>query len=154
VKPDCPEDLLAAWLALTGQTPPPTEPVILPLLTGSMRPALPVGARLSIAAGPVADARPGTVLVFRAAERLVAHRVLLVLRAGPWHCLLEKGDANPRGRWRRGGEVCGRVVGATLPDGTVCGDPADPVLASIGLRDHLRAWLLKPGGGRAAAPEE
>ena len=66
----------------------------------------------------------------------------------------EKGDANPCGRWRRGSDVCGRVIGVTLPDGTVGGDPAAPALASQGLRCHLRHWVLKLGGRRAAAPEE
>jgi hypothetical protein len=148
------DESLTAWLALTAQTPPPQTPVVLPMLTGSMRPTLPVGSRLLIAAGSNAGLQPGAVVVFRDGERLVAHRVLLVLHAGPWSCLLEKGDANAWARWRRSGAVCGRVIGLTLSDGTELGDPADPVAASNGLRCHLRSWLLKLVGRRAAPAED
>ena len=142
------EKRLDAWLALTGQIAAPAGPVELPLLTGSMVPAIPVDATLRIAAATGADCRPGDVAVFLAEERLLAHRVLLVLRAGPWHWLLEKGDANTLGRWRRGDAVRGRVLGFTDPDDTVRGDPADPALASLGLRRHL-VRLLRTLGGQA-----
>ena len=92
--------------------------------------------------------------VFREQDRLVAHRVLLVLRAGPWHLVLEKGDTNRRGRWRRGDNLAGRVIGFTGADGSVGGDPAQPRLASDGLRRHLLNLWRRPEGDTPIIPEE
>ncbi|MCB1182676.1 hypothetical protein KDM41_04525 [bacterium] len=139
-----PADRFDAWLALTGQVPAPSGPLELPLLTGSMAPAIPAGATLLIAATSGAAVRGGDVAVFREGDRLVAHRVLLVLRAGPVDLVLEKGDANRRGRWRRGRTVCGRVTGFRTPDGAAGGDPHDAVAASNGLRRHLRHLWRRP----------
>jgi hypothetical protein len=146
------EARLDAWLALTGQIAAPDRPVILPLLSGSMVPAIPVGALLDIVVAPDSPCRAGDIAIFRDGERLVAHRVLLVLRTGPWNWLLEKGDANALGRWRRGGEVRGRVVGFAVAGQKPVGDPADPAAASQGLRSHLRQWLKNLVGQRPAEP--
>ena len=43
------QKLLDAWLALTGPDVELTEPVRLPMLTGSMAPRIPIGAELVIA---------------------------------------------------------------------------------------------------------
>jgi hypothetical protein len=147
------EKRLDAWLALTGQIAAPAGPVDLPLLTGSMVPAIPVGATLRIAAATGADCQPGDVAVFLAEERLLAHRVLLVLQAGPWHWLLEKGDANALGQWRRADTVRGRVLGFAIADESVHGDPADPALASGSLRRHLIHYCKTLGGLRATKPK-
>jgi hypothetical protein len=113
--PDRPEkqELLDAWLALTGPEEGFTEPVRLPMLTGSMAPRIPVDAELHIA--PVRD-RPwstGDVVVFWRDARLVAHRVLLVLGWGPGALVLEKGDRNPTAGWIRRRDVRGVVVDRT-----------------------------------------
>jgi len=144
------EARLDAWLALTGQVPAPAAPVELPLLTGSMVPAIPVGASLRITMSPTAPCRVGDVIVFLQDNRLIAHRILLVLRAGPWSWLLEKGDANPLGRWRRDADVRGRVVGFCVAGQPPQDDPTDSTLASTGLRRHIKQWLFTLGGRRAA----
>lgn len=146
------EARLDAWLALTGQIPAPDEPVVLPLLSGSMLPAIPVGSHLRIDVAPGTPCQVGEVAVFLDGERLVAHRVLLVLRAGPWNWLLEKGDANDLGRWRRGREIRGRVVGFSRGNESPAGDPTDRAGASRSLRRHLRQWLKTLGGLRPAKP--
>ncbi len=142
------EERLDAWLALTGQTNPPADPVELPLLTGSMAPVIPVGALLSIDAQTGTEYQSGDVAIFLVDDELIAHRILLVLRAGPWHWVLEKGDNNLRGCWRRGSDLRGRVLGFTIAGEAPRGNPADSVLASRGLRRHLRHWLLDFGRHR------
>ncbi len=147
------EKLLDAWLALTGQSAAPSGPVELPLLTGSMLPSLPVGAILRIATSDGSRCRPGEVLIFQDGDRLLAHRVLLVLQAGPWRWVLEKGDSNALGKWRPIHTVRGRVMGFNLPDGTPQASPANPVLASASLRGHLVQMIKNLGGVRAAEPK-
>ncbi len=147
------EKRLDAWLALTGQIAAPAEPVQLPLLTGSMVPAIPVGATLHIVSATAAKCHAGDVVIFVEDERLLAHRVLLVLRAGPWHWLLEKGDANALGKWRCADTVRGRVIGFELADEPSRGDPANPALASQGLRQHLKQFIKTLGGQRPAKPK-
>ena len=148
------EARLDAWLALTGQTPASSATVELPLLTGSMVPAIPVGAVLRINLSPAALCQPGDVAVFLDGKRLIAHRILLALRAGPWSWLLEKGDANRLGRWRRDAEVRGKVVGFSVVDQPDQDDPADSALASCSLRRHIKHWLFTLGGRRVANPSE
>lgn len=147
------EARLDAWLALTGQIPTPDAPVELPLLSGSMAPAIPVGAVLRIATSPE-PCQAGDVVVFRQGERLIAHRILLVLRAGPWSWLLEKGDANRLGHWRQDADVRGRVVGFRSAGQPPQDDPTDSALASAGLRRHIWRWLFTLGGRRVADPSE
>ncbi len=147
------ENQLDAWLALTGQTATAPASVTLPMLTGSMAPAIPVGARLEILVRPDRKCRAGDVVVFQEGDKLIAHRILLVLPLGRRRCLLEKGDANPLGRWRRETAVRGRVVGFTTAAGSTTTDPADSNLARRGLRRHLRQWLVTLGGLRAAASQ-
>jgi len=147
------EQRLDAWLALTGQVPAPRQPVSLPLLTGSMVPAIPVGASLRIAVAPDGPCCPGDVVVFLEGDTLVAHRVLLVLRCGGWNWVLEKGDANPRARWRRGTEICGQVVGFTADDQDTVHNPADTVRASCELRRTLIRGLKFWSRSQAATRE-
>ena len=122
--PDCPDrqdrpdrqdkqQILEAWLALTGPADEFSEPVHLPMLTGSMAPRIPLDAELLIA--PVRD-RPwstGDVVVFWRDAKLVAHRVLLILGWGPGALVLEKGDRNLEAGWIRRRDVRGVVVDRT-----------------------------------------
>lgn len=129
-----------AWLALTGQTAA-AGPLHLPVLSGSMWPALPVGCVLEIAPADGSRVRPGDVVVLARDGRLVAHRVLL--RAGWFRGgrLLEMGDANRRARWRPATDVVGRVRAARAADGTPLPDPRSRRRALRGLLRHLRSWL-------------
>lgn len=104
---------LDAWLALTGPAEGFTEPVRLPMLTGSMAPRIPLDAELLIA--PVRDHpwSTGDVVVFWRDSRLVAHRVLLVVGWGPGALVLEKGDRNLEAGWIRRRDVRGVVVDRT-----------------------------------------
>jgi len=141
------EDQLDAWLALTGQVPPPTAPVILPMLSGSMVPAIPVGAQLQISVQMGAICQAGDVAVFLDGDKLTAHRILWSWSAGPWPWILEKGDANAAGRWRRQGDIRGRVLNYLAEDKTLV-TTSDPNLATQGLRAHWRHWLKSCGGLR------
>ncbi len=148
------ENRFDAWLVLTGKMPAPAGPVELSMLSGSMAPAIPIGALLRSVAGPHRACRVGDVAIFLVDDKLIAHRILLVLRAGPWDWVLEKGDTNHLGRWRRGASVRGRVVGFVVGEQPPQGDPTDAGLASSGLRRHIRHWLLTLGGRRGPATNE
>jgi hypothetical protein len=139
------EEQLDAWLALTGQVPAPVGPVILPMLSGSMAPAIPIGAQLQIVVQTATGCQAGDVAVFLDGDKLTAHRILWAGQVGPWTWLLEKGDANPAGRWRRQKDIRGRVIGYLAEDQSWL-NPSDPTLASQGLRAHWRHWLKTCSG--------
>lgn len=136
------ERYLDAWLALTGEAPAADGPLRLPVLSGSMLPLLVPGRDILILPAVPGDCRCGDVVVLRVGERLLAHRLLL-----KWSCcgrdlIFEKGDRNPRGRWRQAVCIRGRVVG--LADGPAI-PPASlssPALARISLAGHWRERLL------------
>jgi hypothetical protein len=130
-----------AWLALTGQSPAPAGLVQLPMLSGSMSPALPCGSTLEIDPRDPRGFAPGEVVVLALDGRLVAHRVLLRLRWRGQVRLLEMGDANPRGAWRSAQLVVGRVVSATDSEGAPLPAPTSPGRARRGLLRHLRGLL-------------
>jgi len=134
------EQQFDAWLALTRQVPPPAEPVRLPMLSGSMMPAIPVGHILLIELCSADSCRVGDVVVYQDCERLVAHRLL---SAGliPWW--LEKGDANPTGRWRHKSRILGRVVTAAAPDDSgAAHSPTSVPVAAASRRHHTRNLVL------------
>lgn len=132
-----------AWLVLTGQSPAPAGLVYLPMLSGSMSPALPCGSTLEIDPRDPRGFAPGEVVVLDLDGRLVAHRVLLRIRWRGQVRLLEMGDANPRGAWRSARVVVGRVVSATDSEGAPLPAPTSPGRARRGLLRHLRG-LLRP----------
>jgi hypothetical protein len=145
-----------AWLVLTGQSPTrtgqapaPDGPVHLPMLSGSMSPALPPGCTLEIDPRDPAGFLPGEVVVMALDDRLVAHRAVLRWRWRGQVSLLEMGDANPRGAWRPARVVVGRVVRVTTAAGMPLPAPTSRALALRGLLRHVRG-LLRP----AAGPEE
>jgi hypothetical protein len=107
------QQLLDAWLALTGPEEDFTRPVRLPMLTGSMAPRIPLDAELLIAPARGHAWSSGDVVVFWRDSRLVAHRVLLVLGRGPGALVLEKGDRNRSAAWIRRRDVRGVVVDRT-----------------------------------------
>lgn len=145
---------LDAWLALTRQTPTPAAPVRLPMLSGSMAPAIPMGAILEIRVEAPRDCRAGEVVVFQVGDKLIAHRVLLVLKLGPWRCVLEKGDANPGGNWLSHTLVRGRVISVVRDDAEPAVNPTSPDLARRGLREHIRHYLITLGGLRPVSTSE
>ncbi|MBU8871172.1 MAG: hypothetical protein KOO60_09960 [Gemmatimonadales bacterium] len=104
------EQNLDAWLALTGKGSPHRGPVQLPVLSGSMLPAIPPEAILEIELAASYDYRIGDVVVFQDnADRLTAHRVLACLKIGPFGWVLQKGDNNDLGHWIRKSRVRGLV---------------------------------------------
>ena len=144
-------DVLAAqfdaWLALTGQARAAGGNVRLPMLSGSMHPALPRGCTLVIE--PLAGggaATSGQVAVLARDGRLVAHRVLL--RVGTR--VLEMGDANRRGVWRPASDIVGRVVGAAATDGSALPAPNSRWRALRSLLRHGRGALLGIAGDQDA----
>lgn len=128
-----------AWLALSGGAAAAGE-LRLPMLSGSMHPALPRGCTLVIAplgndgAGAL---QAGDVAVFARDGRLVAHRVLRRAQRDGRPCLLEMGDANRRGEWRPLAEAVGVVTGAEAADGSPLPPPASRARAR---RLLLRHW--------------
>lgn len=131
-----------AWLRLTGQSPAPAGLVQLPMLSGSMSPALPCGSTLEIDLRDPHGFAPGEVVVLALDGRLVAHRVLLRVRWRRQVRLLEMGDANPRGDWRPAHLVVGRVVRVTTSEGVPLPAPTSRGRARRGLLRHLRGLLL------------
>lgn len=117
-KPDSREQQLDAWLALTRSKLQPGQIVLLPVLSGSMLPDLPLGSLLEIEAVQPRDCRYGDVVVFQeSAQRLIAHRVIGRLRLGSCLVFLQKGDNNATGCWTRGAGVRGRVKRVLPADG-------------------------------------
>lgn len=154
-----------AWLALAGGGAAATGPLRLPMLSGSMHPALPRGCTLVIEPlakppghgdgnGDEPGPRPGDVAVFARDGRLVAHRVLRRARRGGATWLLEMGDANRRGDWRPQAEAVGLVVGAEAADGTPLPPPASRALARRLLLRHWAGLVLgiAPQADDAAGP--
>lgn len=129
---------LDAWLALSGHAPVPGALVRLPMLTGSMAPALPCGCELVIDPLGAARARVGDVVVLALDDRLVAHRVLAWRLRGGQRWVLEHGDANARGAWQPADRLVGLVVGATDRDGAELPPPHSRQRALRGLWRHLR----------------
>ena len=107
------QKLLDAWLALTGPRENFTDPVRLPMLSGSMAPRIPLDAELLIAPASNRAWSSGDVVVFWRSDRLVAHRVLLILGWGPGAVVVEKGDRNLGAGWIRRRDVRGVVVDRT-----------------------------------------
>lgn len=71
---------------------------LLPILSGSMRPDLPVGALAIATPEFVSDVHAGQVIIFRLPvgdHRTVAHRVTRVIKRGSEPIVQTKGDANP-----------------------------------------------------------
>ncbi len=138
------ERLLDIWLGLTGQAPLPEGPLIMPVLSGSMRPVMPLGSRLVIRPCDAGRCRRGDVAVHVRGQRLVAHRILLFLgpRRGGWAFL--KGDANDHGEWCRCAMIKGVVATVLPPDGdAITGqDPFSPDEAASSGRRYLRHLLL------------
>ncbi|MBK8165025.1 MAG: S24/S26 family peptidase [bacterium] len=144
------EEQFDAWLALAAGGAAPAavgSPRLLrlPMLTGSMHPALPRGCTLLIAPlarGPAAGGRgapsTGDVVVFARDGRLVAHRVLRRAQRGGRTWLLEMGDANRRGAWRPVDEAVGLVVGAEAADGAPLRPPVSRARAR---RLLVRHWV-------------
>lgn len=142
---------LDAWLALTGQAPVPGALVRLPMLSGSMAPALPCGCELVIDPLGGARARVGDVVVLRVDDHLVAHRVLGWRLRGGRRWLLEHGDANARGAWQPCERVVGLVIGATTASGGELPPPRSRRRALRGLLRHIKARIT---GARAPATFE
>lgn len=82
-------DALRSLIAGTADAP-----VRLPLLSGSMSPALLPGDILTVRPARGRDVRVGDVTVFLRDGRATAHRILFALRLGARALLLEMGDAN------------------------------------------------------------
>ncbi len=134
--------MLDIWLGLTGQAPLPPGPLIMPVLSGSMRPMIQVGSRIRIKACKARACRVGDVAVYIDDQRLVAHRVLWFLGGR----LFMKGDANRHGHWVRASRVRG-VVREVLPPEDVAGafpgrDPFSPEAAATSRRQYLKDAML------------
>lgn len=140
--------MLDVWLGLTGQAPLPQGPLLLPVLSGSMRPAIPLGSTIRIKAGNGSLCRVGDVTVYLEGNRLVAHRVLWIVGLGKARWIFQKGDANRFGHWIAAADVKG-VVREVFPAEDVGGafpgkDPYSLTAAARSRRELLRSWLLAP----------
>lgn len=140
------EDLLTAWLTLTGSAEPGNKPVRLPVLSGSMLPMIPPGATLVIAPCTSSGVKRGDVVVFQDGDRLVAHRLLLQFHIGPLHVLFQKGDGNPHGSWLSPNQVKGKVLNVEREYDiiTVFSNQA----ASESLLHLFRCFFRSPGSKR------
>lgn len=144
-EPEERQRLRDAWWTLTGREDF-AGTLHLPMLTGSMAPAIPVGSELHIVAPAQRPFGNGDVVVFQRDEKLVAHRLVLCLGTGPGALCYEKGDLNADGGWIRRRDVLGVVADRVPP-------PDAPRVAPLtfrgvvwrslkhGLRAKLRRWL-------------
>lgn len=149
------QKLQGAWWKLTTREEFPGT-VTLPMLTGSMAPAIPAGSDLDIASVRGRSCGIGDVVVFLRGNRLVAHRLLLCLGSGPRALCYEKGDLNAGGGWVRHEDILGVVVGRTPPQGADPPPLAPPGIVFWSLRQGLRARLrqvLKRDAADPAAQE-
>lgn len=128
-------DQRAAQLVLVRGGLAAGERVRLPVLTGSMTPLIPAGAVVEVephAAGRLP--REGEVVVFRQADRLVAHRVLLACPLpSPGWCL-QRGDGVSEWGLVRTDDLLGRVVAVAPPHG-----PGHDLTTPAARREGLRA---------------
>lgn len=151
--PDDRQQLLDAWLALASAKDFDGA-VVLPMLTGSMAPALPVGARLHIESARRRPFGVGDVVVFVRGEKLTAHRLILCLGFGRDAPYLEKGDWNAGFGLVRRSAVRG-VVAAVTPPGEpdTAARPLPPSRRAAALslvravKALLRGRANQPGGG-------
>nr|MEE4269327.1 hypothetical protein [Candidatus Krumholzibacteria bacterium] len=134
--------VLDVWLGLTGQIALPEGSLILPVLSGSMGPQIPLGCRIEIRPGPADQCRLGDVMVYMDEGRLVAHRLLW--RVGPY--LYTKGDANAYGHWIGSSQVKGLIVGVwpaeNLPQPTQAMDPSSLAAAQKSRKELLHNIIL------------
>lgn len=72
---------------------------LLPILSGSMAPAIPTGSLVLATRAPLASVQKGDVIVYRIPigdHHLTTHRVVAVLQGGAHPIVRTKGDANTR----------------------------------------------------------
>ena len=134
----------AAWAVLAEPDADFPGTITLPMLSGSMAPLIPVGARLEIMAARHRNFGVGDVVVFERAARLVAHRLVLSLGFGRDTLYLEKGDRNVGLGLVRRHEVRGVVTGwrpAAAPEADAVPLPRSRRAALRSLGRSLRAWL-------------
>ena len=134
------------WLALLAGEEPPEDGaedgrILLPVLSGSMHPDLPVGSTVAIQPGTWTGSRDGDLVVFRRGETLVVHRRLLGLAVGRWAVLYQKGNTLPIGGWIAPDRVVGLAVGVRLPNGEEV-DLTTPLARWRGLRRARRGLAL------------
>jgi hypothetical protein len=136
--------VLDVWLGLTGQVALPKGPLILPVLSGSMSPSIPLGCRIEIKPCPADQCRLGDVMVYMDEGRLVAHRLLW--RVGRF--LYTKGDANAFGHWIGSAQVKGLIVGVwpdeNLPQPAQAMNPSSREAALRSRKElfrHIILWL-------------
>jgi hypothetical protein len=98
---------------------PKNSCLTLPVLSGSMLPCLRPGGRVCIECAGSARARAGDIIVFREADRLIAHRLLVRLSLGRRSYLFQMGDAAGMGYWVQEKQVVGVVTMSTDTDGTL-----------------------------------
>ena len=138
--------MLDTWLGLTGQAPLPEGPLVLPVLSGSMRPAISLGSRILIEPCAACACRVGDVTVYLDGDRLVAHRVLWFLGSGKSSWVFHKGDANQFGHWihpdRIKGVVRKVIPTEDSPQGPFAEDPFSFEAARKSRRDYLRNLTL------------
>ena len=91
----------------------------LQVLSGSMMPHLRPGGQVCIECAGTVRTRPGDIIVFHEADRLVAHRLLVRLCLGRRWCGYQRGDAAGIGHWVLARQVLGVVTVSTAADGTV-----------------------------------
>jgi len=102
--------LAQQWLELLDGSLRLGSVVELPVLSNSMLPVFGIGRLIKIRREAWNSCRYGDIIVFRVGRRLMAHRLLFVLRTGRGRYFYQKGEANPAGHFIRAERVVGRVV--------------------------------------------
>lgn len=100
---------------------------------GSMRPLIPVGARVRVVSCEPEEIRVGDIALFRHGRSLIVHRVVELRREGETIRFAERGDAALTVRWRDRHEFVGRVVGVRQSAGNLN--------LQRGLGRRLASWM-------------
>jgi len=96
----------------------PEGPLMMPILSGSMRPIIPLDSKIIISPCDASDCRVGDVAVYLEGDKLVAHRILWFFGGRNRGWFFAKGDANPHGRISSCRHIKGRVIEVHLPEET------------------------------------
>ncbi len=137
------------WRLVQGDLAP-GETVFLTVQSGSMLPLMPVGARIEVISVSGSRCRVGDVVVFRQADRLVAHRLLFGWGHEPLGWFLQRGDGFSPAGFLRSRSILGRVVAVHGIEGEVrclSGDQSrwqDRRAARRSLNRIVRSWLAGP----------
>jgi signal peptidase I len=133
------KETYADWLDLVHGILQEGKTVELPILSGSMTPTIGLEGKVRIKARSGSNARVGDIIVFRAKNSLITHRLLFRFSLAGRTYLYQKGDANRFGYWINQNEVVGIVESIQDKTGAIIQLTGD----ILKIKAKRRAFLVK-----------